>query len=218
MRRSRWGRTVMALAAALLPLAAAADLGVTGKLGTMGVGLDLSLRAAERMNVRLAGHWLELSAERSYSEGDIDADLELSSLGALLDWYPGDTAFRISAGAFVNNNNFVLDADPSQPVTLSGFDFNLDEFSGEVTFNDLAPYIGIGYGNALGADQSWHIAFDLGVLFQGEPQVDATAVSSVPVIQPIVDIALELERRSIERDLENYQFFPVVTLGVSYRF
>jgi hypothetical protein len=55
-------------------------------------------------------------------------------------------------------------------------------------------------------------------MFQGEPKVSATATASDPALQPYVDQALANEVAKIQDDASAFKLYPVISVGVSYRF
>ncbi len=64
-------------------------------------------------------------------------------------------------------------------------------------------------------------SFDLGVLYLGEPNVGLTATCGVGVppatcTQLQSDVAAE--QASLQEDLNDYKFHPVVSFGIGYRF
>ena len=79
--------------------------------------------------------------------------------------------------------------------------------------------MGIGWGNAVAAGSRWRVAVDAGAFYQGKPKVSLTAEPLIPGLLPSrFSQDLEAERREIEDDLDSYRFYPVLSLGVSYRF
>lgn len=200
------------------PAGSAGGVGLTAKIGTLGPGLEATIGASDYLGFRFGLNGMNLSPSSSRDEGDISTDLEWLSYGILADLHPFGGGFRISGGGLVNKNKFKLKADLTESVELDGRDYYLDDLQGQVTFNELAPYLGIGYGNAVGADGRWHFSCDFGVMFQGAPKISARATASDPVLQPAVDAALEREVEDIQDDADAYQYYPVISLGVSYRF
>jgi hypothetical protein len=210
--------TGVAQAPASPPPEETGGVGLSAKLGTLGIGADVTLGLNEYVGFRLVVNTMALEPESSPSEGDVYADLEYLTYGALLDVHPFGGGFRVSGGALINDNKFKLRADTDEPVNLDDQYYQLEDFAGEMTFADLSPYLGFGYGQAVGGDGHWHFACDFGVLFQGEPDVTATAQASNPAAQGLVDQALEQEIANIEDDFEWLKFYPVIAVGVSYRF
>ena len=62
---------------------------------------------------------------------------------------------------------------------------------------------------------------DLGVLWQGEPEVtlDATGLATAPTdVQALLEPALEAERVELEDELSDFKAWPVISLGFVYNF
>jgi hypothetical protein len=196
----------------------AGGVGVTAKVGTLGAGLEATVGAGDYLGFRFGVNAMTLGPTVLTDEGSIDTDMEWLSYGVLVDLHPFGGDFRISGGGLINKNKFKMKANLDEPVGLNGTDYQLDALSGDVTFDELAPYVGIGTGNAVGADGRWHFAFDLGVMFQGTPKVQATATASDPAMQAVVDDALAAEIADIQDDADQFQLYPVISIGVSYRF
>lgn len=196
----------------------AGGVGLTAKLGTLGAGLEATVGAGDYLGFRFGVNGMSSGARVLKDEGTINTDMEWLSYGALVDIHPFGSGFRISGGGLVNKNKFKMKADLTEPVELNGTDYRLSALSGDVTFDELAPYAGIGYGNAVGADGRWHFSCDFGVMFQGKPKVQARATASDPALQAIVDHALAEEVADIQDDADAFQLYPVIAFGVSYRF
>ena len=197
---------------------AATGVGLTVKAGTLGGGLEATIGANDYLGFRLGVNMMNAGPSISRDEGSIKTDLEWLSYGALVDLHVFGGGFRVTGGGLINKNKFKLNADLTKPVSLDHQDYYLSNLNGEVTFSELAPYLGIGYGNAVSHDGRWHFACDFGVMFQGEPKIAASATASDPAIQPYVDEALSKEVAKIQDDASVFQFYPVISVGVSYRF
>lgn len=196
----------------------AGGVGVTAKIGTLGFGVDATIGASDYLGFRVGVNTMSLGPSISRDEGTITTDLDWLSYGVLADLHPFGGGFRISGGGLINKNKFKLKADLTKSVELDGQQYSLTDMSGEITFSELAPYFGIGYGNAVGADGNWHFSCDFGVMFQGSPKIAATATASDPALQPIVDEALANELKDIQNDANAFKYYPVISVGVSYRF
>ena len=196
----------------------AGRVGLTVKAGTLGGGLEATIGANDYLGFRFGANMLSAGSSISRDEGTIKMDMELLSYSALADLHVFGGGFRVSAGGLINKNKLKLTADLNKSVTLDGQEYSLSDLNGQVTFGELAPYVGIGYGNAVGTDGHWHFACDFGVMFQGEPKIAASATASDPSIQPIVDQALSREVAKIQDDANAFKYYPVISVGVSYRF
>ena len=58
---------------------------------------------------------------------------------------------------------------------------------------------------------------DIGILFQGSPNVSYTA-SGVLADNPTFQANLERDRQDIEEDMDEYEYYPVLSMGVAYQF
>ena len=203
--------------------AAWADVGVLLKAGTLGAGLDVSVGMSESLGLRLQANALSYEDDLTESDVDYSGDLELKSAGLLLDWHPFSGVFRISAGAYWNGNQAAAVGRPTggtfeiNGVTYQAAD--IGSLNGQIDFESVAPYFGIGWASAPKAGRGMTFSFDLGVLYQGEPNVGLTVVCgpTVPNCNTLQsDVAAE--QASLQEDLSDYKFYPVVSFGIGYRF
>ena len=61
------------------------------------------------------------------------------------------------------------------------------------------------------------MTFDLGVVFQGPPRVSLTATGTASSNQTFQN-DLRMEQTSLQEDLNVFKHYPVVALGISYKF
>ena len=85
-------------------------------------------------------------------------------------------------------------------------------------FNNWAPYIGLGYGNAvLDADKTWGFVFDIGIMWQGSPSVALSANGTLKD-DPIFQQDLAMEKNDVQGDADVFRIYPVLSFGISYQF
>ena len=207
----------------LLGVAAHGDVGLGIKGGTLGVGADLAVSLpGDRFNLRVNGNLLDVETEEEYSDDDYEIDLDVASLGVLLDWYPTPSQFRISVGVY-----HVSDDDISIESRQNSYEFGGAVYSaaevgvlqGSAQLDrSVAPYIGVGYGNHVGKSRRWQWFLDAGVLFTGSPDVSMRSVGGTLSNEPQLIAQVELERREVQEDVDDYNVYPVVAFGVAYRF
>lgn len=200
-----------------------ADVGLGVKVGTPGLGIELTKDMTETLNVRAGANFFSLVMSTEEEEGqtasEIEAELSLMTVPLLLDWHPGSGGFRLSGGIVFNGNKLELTATPGDTVEIDDQEFRISRLDGEATFNSLAPYLGLGWGNASRKDSGrWHFSFDLGVMFQGAPDISISATAANPDRQSQLDAALESEIEEIEDDASVFNIYPVLAIGVSYTF
>jgi len=198
--------------------ARAAEFGVQLHGGTLGAGADLAFGLSDHWNGRVGFN--KYTASEDFTQNDIDysADLELESGHALADWHPFGGGFRVSGGIVFNNN------EVNGTATVNGGDQVGGQtvppggggtIAANVSFNDTAPYLGIGYGNAIHGWGPLSFSVDLGVLAQGSPDVK---LSEKDDIQGVNQDDLDREAKNVEDEFSDFDLYPVLQAGLIYRF
>ncbi len=212
---------MLALAAAY----AVAGPAVGVKVGTLGLGAEATLPLGEKTNLRIGvnGASIDLSGfaetdDEIEGATDIELTLDLSTVAALLDWHCFDGGFRLTGGAMLNKNEAVMDASLDESVEIGDAAYLVSALDGTVSFGDIAPYVGIGYGNAVDEEGRFTFAFDLGVMFQGSAEVEITATAANAALQAALNADLAKEAQTIEDDVEGITLYPVISIGFAYSF
>ena len=188
---------------------------VSGKTSTLGLGGEFTTAVTSNINARIGINALDLDFERELDDIEYDIGLDFSSFSALLDWHIFDSPFRISGGVLSMNHKLDLSASGTGVQEIGGITYDWSEIgtlSGSVEIDNVAPYVGIGWGNPLTGDKRWGFTCDFGVAFAGSPDVALSATG------PVASADLERERRDIEDELEDFKFYPVISISFFYRF
>lgn len=196
------------------------NVSVDAGVSTLGGSLALSWQALETVNLRLQGNSFKYEADFDESEIKYAADLKLNSYGLLADWYAFDNSgFRITVGAYHNRNKLAAIGKPKSgnEFELGGIKYSLDKLDADITFDTFAPYIGIGWSSSAIDEKGFGITADLGALNQGAAEIEYSA-SGTGTSLPGFDESLAAEARKVEDKLESYQWYPVVSLTLFYRF
>ena len=196
-----------------------AGVGLTVKAGTLGIGAEVTKSLVPMVNGRVGGSFFSYGFDGT--EGDIsyDLDLKLKSFNLLVDFHPIlNRGLRLSAGMVLNSNGLDM---VSQPITgtydIGGQRYTATDVGtiiGAVDFKSFAPYVGIGWGNAAGG--RWGIAFDLGIALQGSPQVDLSATGPI-ASDAQFQTELSREESQVQDDISGFKYYPVVSLGISFK-
>jgi hypothetical protein len=207
----------------LAPTLLAQGVAISAKVGSTGVGGDLTVGLSRYVNLRGGVEGFSHSETRRQQEVEYKADLKLLTEFVVLDFHPAAKGFRISAGAYFNSNKVSAVSTDANTYTVNGKVYkasDVGKIDGTVDFdNKVAPYLGIGWGNAVAPGSHWRFAFDLGAYYEGSPRVGLKATLVNPALVPPGFAAdLEAERLKTEDDLKNYKVYPVLAFGVSYRF
>lgn len=199
--------------------AALADgLAIGLKAGTLGVGVELTTNVVPALiNVRLQGNGFDYSKTITDTQAVYDAKLKLQSAGLIADWYPLAGKFRISGGVYYNGNKFAGTATPvAGTITIGNTTYTTAQagtVSANIDFNKVAPYVGIGWGDPVSSGSPLGFSFELGALYQGKPKSKVTATGPA-----VVAAALAAEQQQLDNALNNFKFYPVISLGINYKF
>ncbi len=198
--------------------AEAGDIAIGAKISTLGVGPDLTIGVLDSLNIRAAGHWGSYEIDGEGDDVKYECDLNLLSGLITAEWFPfKGRSFHIVAGALLNGNNLDADAEiaPGLSYTIGGATYTstaIGRLTGEIDYNTLAPYIGIGWGNPVHQDSNWTFFVDLGVAYQGAAEVSLEATGT-EASNPIFQSRLQQEEDDLEDDLADYKYYPVISLA-----
>ncbi|MBN2824074.1 MAG: hypothetical protein JXQ76_02030 [Campylobacterales bacterium] len=191
------------------------------KVGTLGLGLDISKKISDKLNVRLNINGATYSDTQCESNIKYDYDLTLATAGLLVDYFPIANNFRVSVGAYYNANEFELTAVPNggtYNINNTLYTTNqIGSLTGMVDFDELAPYIGIGWGNSI-KTKGWGFSVDAGILYHGEPNVALVANCGAVACSDVIINNVEAERLELLNELSDYKIYPVISVGVTYTF
>lgn len=211
--------------------ASALDLGVGAKVGTVGPGVDLSVGLTRTLSLRLSLTNIDIEGEDETItvgdtvEGDLDAELDLDfgSNAILIDWYVFNGSFHLTAGMLRHTGKVDLSAQLVGSVTFDTGD-SIDPgdvssgISGKIELADsYQPYVGIGWGRKAGGGAGISITADIGVaLLDPSASFEATATGALSQTQ--VNDRLRQMESDAESDLDGFEAWPIISLGVNFRF
>lgn len=194
---------------------------ISGKAGTLGLGGELTTGLAQDVNARVGFNTLDFDLDEEIDDIEYDIGLDFSSFSALVDWHIFHNSFRISGGIVSMKHELDLEAAGAagefEEIGDADYDWaDIGSLFGSVEIDDLAPYVGIGWGDTLGRNKRWGFYTDIGVAFAGssDASLSATGAGSVPGLAE--DLAKEAD--DIQDDLDAFKFYPVLSIGFFYRF
>ena len=218
--------TVLAAAAMLLAASAHAQFAVTGEVGTTGVGAHVIFPMEKTLNARFGASYFQREYNDTASTLSYTMKAKLQNIDVLFDWHLIDNSpFRLTGGVVYNGNKIRMVArqDSNGNFNINGKTYAASQvgiLNGGIEYNKGAPYVGVGWGNALSTDKKWHVSADLGALWQGHPKgrlTNSQCTGTAAVCTALTrDVATE--RVKMEADVEAYKVYPVLRAGISYRF
>ncbi|MES2298252.1 MAG: hypothetical protein V4582_14495 [Pseudomonadota bacterium] len=217
---------VCGLAAGLLLTASAhADVGVTLDAGTTGLGMHLVVPMETYLNGRFGFNTMTSNKTRRLASNDYDVREAQRTFDILFDYYPISKPLRLTAGLVINNNQVdaVAKPDVNGKYFINGNTYmpaDIHSLTGDENFRKTAPYLGLGWGNALTPTQAWNFSADLGILFQDKPNIHLVSLgcttSNAVCAQIAKDVAADKQR--FATDVGEHRVAAVARVSVSYRF
>ncbi len=191
------------------------DFGLGVKVGTLGIGLEASWKPLPYMDIRIGTTSYDYDNNGKYGSINYDAVFALDQYYATANFHFPISPMRITAGVYSNGNEFQLVNDQLQDIgPYSGA--LIGTITSETTFSGTAPYLGIGFDFTLAGKVG--LNFDLGVLWQGEPEVTLEVDGILNDDLNFQQDVLDPERQALEDDLSDFKAWPVISLGFVYKF
>jgi len=199
--------------------------------GTTGFGIEVASPLIKNWNFRLhatGGNFDKVISIIHPHAGSFpvdiqyDADLELTNIGALVDWYPVGSIFRFTAGNFYTKRKFNVTGLLELTVPIGNNSYTSIETGSLTGFieteNLLSPYFGIGLGKKADSDDGLDVSIDFGMMYTytGSPKVSLTAdglLASDPTFMK--DLA---EEERIISSSKYFKVYPVMSIGITYKF
>ncbi len=191
---------------------------IGGQASTAGFGPEIAYSVSPHLTVRGVGNYLSFDYDETYDGIDYDLDVDLMSAGGFVDYHPLRNGFHVTVGALFNGNEAGLGATAGPGATVGGFTVPAGQSAGlrgDLSVDEFSPYIGLGYDTTFTSRSNWTFTVRAGVLYQGNPEVALRQTSGATTI-PQSD--LDAEARNIEDELDLVEFFPVLSIGLNYRF
>ncbi|MDE2728638.1 MAG: hypothetical protein OXI19_11495, partial [Gemmatimonadota bacterium] len=143
MRSRRFGFIVVIL----LGLDASPILaqGLTGsvQVGTLGIGAQVATPLASRINFRGGLDFQPVSFEVLADDVELDVELPAATVTAVVDLYPNESGFRLSAGVLYFGGSLGLEGAPTEDVELGNNVYTpaqVGTIRGSLGTSSLAPY------------------------------------------------------------------------------
>lgn len=210
----------IAFAAALFAAASGVHAAeVYGTVGTEGLGVGFGYGVTEHLGARVDVNGFGIS--HSFTAGDIryDGKLRMVHGGLYADFFPAPSVlpFRLTAGVLVGQDKIdVTGSAMNNTYTINGttYSANGQTITGRVKMPTVRPYIGIGFGHTPKAAPGWSMSFDAGVAY-GKPSVDLNVPASI--VAEAGQANVDAERQELQDKANKLKFYPIVKLGVTYR-
>jgi hypothetical protein len=201
---------------------------IIAKVSTMGTGIEYVSPVSPELNVSFGINRLNKSDSMVEDGIDYKAEVDFNSLSVIANYHHWQNGFRLRSGIYYNNNEIKLNADYTAASgevignkEFGGAKINID---GKLSFEKISPYVGIGYGSEPFGDNNLSLDIDLGIMrspvtvkLTGTCSAEDTSEGNVCEVHDF-DTELANEQENLAESLDGIDFYPVISLGVSYRF
>jgi hypothetical protein len=211
-------------------------LAIAAKAGIGGVGFDVATPLGRHANLRAGGTFFGYNLHLTEDGIPVTADILLRSGTVSLDYFPRGGGFHISPSLTAYNGNHVngsATVPGNMSITLNNQDYTSDPSNplhgafSMVFGKRIAPGLTLGWGNMIPrTGRRWAVPFEVGFEYVGDPLVQLNLTGGAcqqggcqPVnSDPSFQANEELERQKLTSNVNALRFFPVVSIGVSYRY
>ena len=222
--RSMAGTLLLASLATGVASADDSQWGVGVKAGTLGLGAEARWSGLPYIDFRVGMNAYSVDANGEELGIAYTGEADLDTIYLTANFHFPLSPFRLTAGAFVNGNevNLVGDETGTYNFGSSPTDWTQDQvgvLSSTTSFASTAPYLGLGFDFEVFGKAG--LNFDLGVLYQGDPDVTLESTGTAftdPILGPEFQAAIEEERLDLENKMDKYRIYPVVSLSFVYNF
>ena len=216
-------RAALEMGALVFGVAAQAQ-SLSARAGSNGLGAELSAGVGSMFGMR--ANLLGGSYDREEVESNIryEGQVKLNNGALLFDLHPLAGTFRLSAGLVYNDNK--LDATgrgDGGTIEINGISYPaaaVGTLQAAVRWDKASPYLGFGWGTRPSGTAGLFLSADLGAFYM-KPTASLTGTCGAAVPTLVCD-QLQADIRAEERDfraeVNKYKLYPVLSVGVGYRF
>ncbi len=227
MRSRRLVAFASGVCGVLVCAGALADPAIGITVGTTGLGADLDIPVLPILGLRVGYSGFVYHHDIDQTDVNYAGRLHFSEASALLDWYVLTGSFHVTAGVYGGDTRVDVSGRPNDGTyTINGTTYNAAQvgtLSGQLKFgNSVQPYVGLGWGNPFRGGPLTFTA-DLGAIYGGSPSVSLAAQcgSAAPpgsFACTQIQNSVAGERAQLASDVTLAKWYPVVNVGLSFRF
>jgi len=193
---------------------------IYGQVGTEGAGIGFAYALNARVNARTEVDGFSFS--HNFDAGGIryDARIKLLHTGEYIDFFPAPTVAPVRLTVGVLTGNDTIDGTATGlngSVNINGTSYAAagESIHAKATFPTVRPYVGIGLGHTPTAQKGFSMFADVGVAF-GRPHLDYDVPADIVAAAGQANV--DAEKQALQDKVNNARFYPIVKVGVTYRF
>jgi len=192
-------------------------------VGTNGALVEGAWRLNDQWVLRGQGAFLDFNYGFHSSDVRYGGKFHFNTGGGFLDWHPMSSPWLLTAGAVVGERQVDVSAKPNLTgtITIHGVTYPVTEVGavlGKVNYGDTAPLVGLGWDDTFYARRGWGVRAIAGVAFGDHPPRTTLYAVGPFATNPAVIADVQAEQASLQRHAGDYSYYPVVQVGLNYRF
>jgi hypothetical protein len=200
---------VLALSAAVICGTASAQTAY-GQVGTTGFTLGYAEHLNNYVNVRADASFFNYSRDIKAGGVDYKGKLKFSNVGVYADYFPVGQ-FRLTGGLLIGDDKVTAHGTSS-----GGNDIPEGEWAAaQLKTKKVRPYLGLGWGLGKQAGKGLSFTADVGVAY-GKFKTNYSV--SEGLADYWGDDRVAQERHDLDSKVNDLKWYPVVRLGLSYKF
>ncbi|HRH20658.1 MAG TPA: hypothetical protein PLE81_08480 [Brevundimonas sp.] len=190
-------------------------------IGTTGLYIEGQFRVTSYISLRATYEKLDVEREQGVDDITYGGQLDSGVLGGFVQIHPAESSFFVSGGALFGERSVALSAQPSAPVSIGNQTFTptqIGRLQGEADLGDRAVAVSTGWDSTFGRVRGlgWRVA--AGVAVGPSPEIHMNSVGGTLSSDPILQSQLRIEEGRIEDEAQDYRIYPVVQVGLTWRF
>jgi hypothetical protein len=179
--------------------------------------VDVGLGLHSRITVRAGASYMPI--EPSFTASDLSWKFSLpqTQFMGMVDFFLIG-GLRVTGGVRYKTEDIAAVVQYTGTVEIGGTRYqgtDVGEVTGTLGTKDLAPYLGIGFGNV--AKRGLGFLLDLGVALHGTPEA-ALAASGPIAGDPTFDADLDQQSADFQDAVDWVKFYPIVKIGITIGF
>jgi len=205
---------------------ASTDFGIGLKGGSFGAGFEAGFQFTPKIKARFQSVGLAFSYDESVDGNAYSGDLDIGGNSLLLDFHPFDGSFHLTGGIVAVDSQISGTASTSSTTSLVIGDttYNSGQLA-SATFglkpaSDAGTYVGFGWGSIAHQDPGLSFNLEFGLVLMDSPKVNFSVEENVLTAseKQQLDNDIQKEITNIETEIEDFDIWPVVAVGLAYHF
>ena len=210
-------------------------IGIGVKVGSTGIGFDVATPLMKRLNIRGGAGFFSYNYSTTIDNDPVNATLKLDNADAVVDLFPFNGGFRLSAGATFHNQaalNGTLTTPGGSQIMVGNTVYTSStakQLTGSMAAafgNNVVPRFTFGWGNMVPRHGHFRFESEFGVEVTGAPTAvwsyagnacPGTPSTCTTTTGTVAASDIAVQNANLQSDISGYKVFPIFSIGLSYK-